>query len=145
MGYVGLGVILVGAIILFVNQGFDTRKHSDGMEDLKRDLYDKIRDVRQTNDRMSDDLREMKPLCNETIKVAGELTKEVEAMQEHLAKMREQQIWLKDKYLPKRVHMSWKGSEPVPIAIVKAQDGAKVPKGLLEKAGIKKLTKPSER
>mgnify|MGYP003452323987 CR=1 FL=1 len=118
MSYLGLGMIVVGALIMFMDGGKDFESYRSTVNDLKGEIQT-FKEYRAQLDKslsvisvgVSDQLQDGK----KTEQKVDNLEKEVLSVQEHLAKTRETLMRLRERVQPKKVQVTHVGAIPVEI------------------------------
>lgn len=138
MGYIGLGIILIGAIILFIDQNTDDAKIHQRINDANF----AIESLKKAHDSQLKTITEVKRECEIAQARAGDVQTDLELAQEHMAKLRKSQLILRNKIIPKKVIVTHRGAIPVEVmGPSKAEAKPAAPTPVDKKALFKKLDK----
>jgi predicted nucleic acid-binding Zn-ribbon protein len=118
MSYLGLGMMVIGALIVYLDGGKDFNSYKETVNDLKGEIQT-FKDYRIQLDRslteISTGFSDQLMNNEKTEQRVKSVEKEIVSVQDHLAKTRESLMRLREKITPKKVQVTHVGAIPVEI------------------------------
>lgn len=111
MSYLGLGLIIVGAIFMLLEEGNHIDKHKKEIEQIKVDFLE----VSNAQKKIQKSLDDLTSNVNEQAFKTTAVQSEIDNVQTHLSKTKDSLVKLQMKIVPKKVQVTHVGAIPVEI------------------------------
>lgn len=120
-GYVGLFIVIIGALVMLLDQGKDVRKHVEGVQDLRVDVQAVRREAKEFDKVLDERMTVIASRQEKLEKQAAEIEQDVASVHEHLAKVRKEQARFRNTIAPRQINPKLKAAysgEPVRVELV---------------------------